>query len=722
MADVVKESQKRHDQWLADRAAAAEEEKAAAIRASAEKRRQRPARGVAYDPSAAGAQQRERLNESIRAQDAARAEAEAAASAGPTAMDPGSAAQERGKRDFAAGMGLVAEADRTVAVTRARPTYGAVKAYTDTMGHGARREGRFVGARPQGQVAGEVAPTAPAQAPAPVQVVVQTPQAAPAAQPAAPAPSSSSTPVPAGARPRGGPGMPAASTPSTPIPLEGDPEVVAADQAALDEQLAAMSPAQQAEWLRKESERLDQQSARTPAVPAAAVSRGAPGAELDKGVLQRELNAAEDVSQAKVDLAQAEADLMTESAAQYQAALDEQRAAEATEAARVEAQLEERKKADQQIDAATRAFGEAQTLSPQTAWKNMGAGRRVAFAINALTAGLRGAADPLAAVKAAVQSEVDAQEAVITKLGSNLDAARARGDSAASVYESVLQEVGDARQARSITEVARLNQIKADFEAGLARENVKVLSAEQEAFLTGLEEEIAGKQMAIDVQTVRNTRTITTAAHVYSKGQRAAMKAGGKLMMESGVKGIEGGEEWRGKAVLQDQELDAKAALEREKQAMEKEKDAYDNLGGFADKTEVAQQTVGLIDKLLAQDDIAGYGLTAGPTVGNAANNVEADIKAIAESFGRLQSQGVISPTEEERFMAMLTDGTTLGGEKRLRQNLQRIKGMVILRITAQERRLSPEARAAYNRNKANPELAPRWSGGSGQPVVKVDE
>lgn len=730
MADVVKESQARHRQWLADQAAAAEDEKARKIRESHERAKRRTPRGVVYDERSAGARQRAKLNESIKAQQAAESD-EAAGDGNP--IDPGTAAQERGKRDFAAGMGLVAEADRTVAVTRANPTFGAVKGYTDTMGHGAQREGRFVGVRPEAQAAA-------AAAPAPVQVVVQAPAApsTPPTAPAAPPTVATATPVPEAARATGAPGAIPSPAPSMPaVPLEGDPEVVAADQAALEKQLAAMTPAQQAEWLRQEGERLDRQAggagappATGSSVPAGAVPARPPGPELDKGVLQRTLNAGEDLAQAQVDLEDAKASALEEAAARQQVALEEQRAAEVEEAARVEAQLEARKAADQEIATATRAFNEAQTLSPQQAWADMGAGRKVAFLIGALGSSLRvlggASVDPLARIREAVTAEVDAQQAAVGKLGQNLDAARARGDSAAAVYANVLQQVGDERQARAITEVARLNQIKADFEARLAREGVKALSAEQEAFLVGLEETIAGKQLQIDVQTAKNPRTITRAVHVYGKGQREAMKLGGRTMIESGVKGVEGGEEWRGKAALQGMELEGKAAIEREKRLAEKaektEGRIYSEMATFADKTAAGQQTVGLIDNMLAQDDIAGYGLTAGPTVGNAASNVEADLEAVAESFGRLQSQGVISPDEEVRFRKMLKDGTELGGEKRLRQNLKRVKGMVNLKIEAYERGLSPEARAYYRRNKNNPDFASQWTGGTGRDVVQVDE
>lgn len=643
---------------------------------------------------------------------------------GQVEMDLGTSMRGRGYGDINTGAGLIAEAGRTVKVTKANPTFGAVKGYTDTMGSDAQREGRFKGVRDVGQVAEAVAPAQPAQAPAPVQVVVQTPQAAPASPaPAAPAPARSGTPVPASALPKGAPGQ--AVVPDAAVPMEGDADVVAQDQAQLEQRLASMTPEEQKAWLDAEGARLDQQASAAPASGQGdfqGAPSGVPEAAKPKGVLQRQMNAAEDLSQAKVDMAQAEADAMTESAAQYDQALADQRKAEDGEKARVQAQLDARKQADTEIAGATKAFGEQQTLSPDKAWSNMASGRKVAFAIGALASGLRGSSDPLATVRNAVSMEVDAQAAKIAKLGSNLDAARSRGDSAEAVYANVLQQVGDERQARSITEVARLNQIKANFEARLARDGTKVLSAEQEAFLTGLEGEIAGKQMQIDVQAAKNPRTITSSVNVYNKGQRDAMKATGKALVDAGGKAIASGDDFTGKSALQGQELTFKAGENAQKQAATREDKIYGELGAFADKTEVAQQVVGLIDGLLVRDDIAGYGVTAGPTVGNAANNVEADIGTIAEAFGRLQSQGVISPDEEVRFMAMLKDGTTLGGEKRLRQNLTRIKGMVNLRITAQERRLSKPARDYYNKNKNNAEIAARWSGGAGETVVQEDE
>lgn len=76
----------------------------------------------------------------------------------------------------------------------------------------------------------------------------------------------------------------------------------------------------------------------------------------------------------------------------------------------------------------------------------------------------------------------------------------------------------------------------------------------------------------------------------------------------------------------------------------------------------------------------------AGSILPGASQKLRASESAATEAFGRLQSGGVISPTEEERFRAMIGDAVT---DQQLAENMNAIMRIIRPRLAAADRKAS---------------------------------
>lgn len=662
---------------------------------------------------------------------------EAAAAQGGGVEGVAEQIRARGARNVTEGMKLMGEADRSRSVQVANRNYGAIKGYTDTMGAGAKvgRRGLF---NPQ---AAPQPAAAPAQPAAPVQVVVQAPGAAPPAppQPAPqapvvpeaapqPAPAASGTPVPAAAIGRAPGELPAPAADLPPVPLEGEPppdETPEQELARLEAEAASMTP-----------EQLEAQAAADYTGDAATdpmegfdpytLPGGTPDPFADP-VLQRQLDAEERAAGQRVAVAQAEADGLAHASEQARMALAEEQAAREEQDRVLRERLEASEVANKTVADLTAKAREMGAVDPKRAYSNMGIGRRIGFALQiALSSfGGRARADVFAPLQRYVDDDVEDQVQQRAKAAGDVDAARKVADDQASLLDQARAVVGDPDTAKAMVKQARWEQIKAQLQAEIGAAQPGMVSAEQEALLTKIEGEIAKNKAIVDQQAANNPQFFTKSVKVYSKGQREAMRLAGKEMIQSGVGAGERADEQAGKIELTGIEQQYKALEQQQAAAAKHGNKAAEQAYQFGKDTAVAQQVVGLVDKVLGQDDIAGYGWTAGPTIGTEAKNTESDLGAIAEAFGRLQSQGVISPDEEVRFREMISSGTGWGGEEQLRRNLQRIRTFVNLRIEAHKRGISPEARTYYDRNVAGSDFAPIWNdtdAGASSSVVQEDE
>lgn len=616
-----------------------------------------------------------------------------AAAAAPQQGGPAGVAdsiRQRGARDIEAGVQLLTEADRRIQVRTRNPTHGAVQGFTDAMGGNPAlpvgRRGIFqpgaAGMRapvvlsPQGQpIAVEVPPEA-----APVEAV---PQGAPLAQA-----------VPAGAAPGIVPGQAPQPIPAEAAPLEED---------------VALQQAQDAGTAFDFTDEADVVTAAEPE-PAA-----------NDGILQRQLDAEERLAQARVDTATEQAVQLQDASNAAREALAAEEQAQQEHAERLQQRLTASEEATRSVETLTAKAQEMAAIDPRRAWANAGAGRKIGFAIQIALSSFGGRANPLAPLQDWIAQDVDAQVQGAKKAQQDIEGARGVAMDSANLLEQAREITSDENIARTMVEAARLQQVKSQFEAGMAAAGLQQLSAEQQAQLTQIEELIAEKNMAIQAKAATNPEFFFKAVRAHSPGQREAMQTLGRGLLKSGLEAPQTAEEQEAKIELRGIDAQMKG-LEDQRAAAAKRNDKIAEAAyRFGKDAAPAMQVIGSIDVLLEQDDIAGFGFTAGPTLGNEANNVEAQLDTVVESLARLQSQGAVTEEEFARFSGMLRGGTTFGGEKRLRQNLQRVKAFVQMKVDAMERGMSREERAYYNRNVRSADFSARFSGGEGEGVVVED-
>lgn len=627
----------------------------------------------------------------------------AAARAQREQMSVADKTRERGGKDMAAGMKLLERADARRSVKVANKTHDATKAYTDTMGTGARRKGLFTGApqqrlpTPSEQIEAAQAPEADPVEAAPLELETADAPAAPA--------------VPAGAMGTGVPGQLPEQLPEQAAPLEGE--------APLDE-----TPEQ--ELARLEAEAMAQTPEQLEALAAEDYEAGLeqmPEQQPEEGVLQRQMDAAEELAQAKLNTEQDKADALTSASLQAQQALDDAAAAKEESDAKLEQQLEASKIASKTVGDLTEKARAMGSVDPRRAWTNMGIGRKIGFVLS-IAAGALGHAmagrDPemaMAPLRRYVAEDIEAQENELGKLGQDIDAARRVAGDEANLLAQTRAVTDDKESARAMVEAARFRQIKMDLEAQIAQSGVGQASAEQSALLAKLEEEIAAKQSIIDAKAATNPEFFTKSVPVYGRGARKAMALAGEGLIKSGLGAQESAEEQEGKL----EAMGAQAGMKRlEAQAKKGDKAASEAMS-YAKEIAPTQEVVGIIDRIAKRGDIEGYGFTAGPSLSAASKDIDAEIDMLAEAYGRFRSGGVIDDDERAAFRAQILEGTTIGGEARLRRNLDRIRASMKLREDALERALSPEARSHYNRNVAAADFGARWTGDTGRQVVRED-
>ncbi len=652
-----------------------------------------------------------------------------AVSAGAAGSNVSDRIRQRGNESARAGLSLMTEADRKVSYKVANKDYRSVKGYTDAMQGQApvRREGRFQAARaglatlrpPEAAPAPEAAPQ-PAPS-APVQVTIQT--APSAGQPAAPepAPRSSGRAVPAGAAPKAAPGqLPTASVPAEAIPLEGDApadETPEQELARLEAEAASMTP-----------EQLEAQaSADYAGEPAPEPSAEELEADARKGIMQRQLDAEEDLATARVGVAQAEADAMSEASTKYQDALSQAEAAKAEQDALVAERLAASEEATRLVDRTSKEAIDAAAVDPKRAWSNMGLGRKAAFVLSSISLGVAGNEDPAQYMRRYIDQDIEQQREAAAKAQANVGTAREAAAEQGNLYSRTLAAVGDQRVAADVVRVARIDQITADLKARLSAAGVQQVSAEQEAFLTKLEEDKAAAQARIQQAADNNPASFTKTAYVYGKGAREGMRLLGKEQIKAGVDAGTRADAQEGEL----EKIDYKGRadrLEAEAKAAAKQGDkiaaqAY----AFGKDTERLQATMGMVDELLQMDDIPGYGYTEGVgTPGKA--DTDNQIRLIIDELGRIKSGGAITEDEFNTFSEMVTSGVYLGdgslfegSEARLRKNLGQVRKFMARKVAAMERGLDPKARDYYNRNVAGADCEARWTGGGDESVVEED-
>lgn len=428
---------------------------------------------------------------------------------------------------------------------------------------------------------------------------------------------------------------------------------------------------------------------------------------------------------AQINAATQAAEFMAQEARRQSNAIIDARAAEFERQEMLDEGVTALREVNKNVAEATAKFSETKGVDPGRYWASRTAGQKFVAVLGGIARGLL-KMDPMAHLQAAIDNDIAAQEANIGLRKTALDELQQGTDQATKVYETLRLNVGDKRTADMMMEQARLGQAESQFKALLAEHNIQQLTAEQQRFLGEIAQKRADLGLQIQARTAANPRMITKVRKAHGA---ATNKVLGTLATENAKASTQmqaAGLEQQGKERIE--QIRGQAEIDKEK-AKGQGVDTKATMA-YAKEAAAAEGMIRQIDKILEREDIPGYG-PVGRTVdipfvrhlaGDETLTLEKEADAVVEQLGRLQSQGVISPTEEVRFREMIFSGTMKGGEDALRRNLKVVRDMAATKLQTLKKGLAPQdldyvERGEPGKFKAEPSKDVRLPS-----VVDVDE
>ncbi|HKY49854.1 MAG TPA: hypothetical protein VJP45_01225 [Candidatus Limnocylindria bacterium] len=387
------------------------------------------------------------------------------------------------------------------------------------------------------------------------------------------------------------------------------------------------------------------------------------------------------------------------------------------------------------VELARNEFAKADDVNPDRGWAQKGVAAQIAAVIASGLLGFAGR-DPFAHINAVIERDIDAQKSNIAKRRQAVDTAGAAHATAVSAYDQVRAQLGDERLADEAFRISALEQIKSEALAKLQNANVQVKTAEQQAFLNGLDQQIAEKRRGLELVAATTPQKIVRVSSPYTGAQQALLKEQAKSGLRMQERSGEQAVELVGKRQEQEREIRGKIDVERAKEAAggplsDKE---VALLQTHVDDTKAAGAISDLIDDLASDyegSDVPGRGVSriidwATP---NDVADVETRLSLIEDSIGRMQSGGAITEDEAVRFRSWIRAGV---GDEQLFRNLRNIQSLTSKKLKRSYAALPPKLQAAYRGidEGALPRRDTDVSGGPGRPnriggeggVVQVHE
>lgn len=451
------------------------------------------------------------------------------------------------------------------------------------------------------------------------------------------------------------------------------------------------------------------------------------------GLVDEVVPLAGQVQQAELEQQEIAASSMEEMADRQLQAMTQLRANQQAAADRGRAQLDRQQRMNDLALKAADDLASSADVDPGKGWADAPLWSKFTAVLAAGLLGWAGASDPTSHIRAVADQSIRAQEAALAKKQQRVGNLTNQASLEQSLYEKIQAESASKLEGDLVYTKAILMHAQQQAMARLQRAGVKVLNGQQQQFMNGLQQEVAGIDLQLNKQAAANTPTITTMRPAYNSDQRSLLKEAGK----QGLKDASSGSAAVVDSAQKREDMSGKARIEADKAAREGgdkllrgEGGILKELASFDSRVGPQQGVVTLIEdmeKQYAGKDIPGIspgalgegaggwdaaGRYAMPGASESAK-VDSQIKAIKEALGRAQSQGAITPEELDNFSNYIESGLFLGGDARFRQNLGEVKEMLNARIQSAERVLSQEAREYYHRNKDIGDLGARAGSGA---------
>jgi hypothetical protein len=388
------------------------------------------------------------------------------------------------------------------------------------------------------------------------------------------------------------------------------------------------------------------------------------------------------------------------------------------------------------VQKATAEFAKASDIDPDRGWGEKGVGAKIAAVIASGLLGFAGR-DPFAHINAVIENSIDAQKANLAKRQAAVGEARGQQAAAVSAYDQIRAQVGDEALADDAYRLSALETIKSQALAKLQNANVTVRSAQADAFINGLDQQIAEVNRAIELKSATTPATITRSVSPYTPAQQAMIKT-------MGIEGLKAANSGADKAIdivagrqTQQRDTQGKVDIERAKREFGDEIGEGDAklLLAHSDNVKYAKAVIDQVDRIMADyggKDLPGRGVssvTDWAFAPNERSQFNAKVKDATDTFGRLVSGAAIKDDEMERFLESARAGV---GDEALSQNLRDMQQKAVDILQNSERALPERLRAHFRRvdRGALPGLEADMTGASGRVnrpggeggVVQVDE
>ena len=398
-------------------------------------------------------------------------------------------------------------------------------------------------------------------------------------------------------------------------------------------------------------------------------------------------------------------------------------------------------------EAVMRASKEA-VIDPERWWNTRTDGQKAAAFIGTLGRGLAGR-DPAGFLNNFIERDIAAQQASFNNLTTVSELRGRQGDMARGLYQDLRSKIADKRVADEAYRIAKLEQMRTQFEALTAKTSIPLLQAKQDEARAVFDMAVADarhKIAAIEASNAKFKTVVSAAYRTFTDPNTGATYrvpvggAGDKMIAEyMGDKATqlrETGGKFLASEIETGQKIQGEIAVEGAKQAMkaaagpsvEAQRLEANKRKTMADAIREPEDAIAIVDGLLALSEEVGGGVPGklGPLSlsetfsTQAQRDFDADLAALHLVVQRWASGAHLSPQQTADVMKMvpdrseLTGGRMIGKLRRLRDTMQRIS-------TTRQRVVDEPTRQGHYRAADLPTLTPGYSTDSEDPTA-VDE
>lgn len=364
-------------------------------------------------------------------------------------------------------------------------------------------------------------------------------------------------------------------------------------------------------------------------------------------------------------------------------------------------------------------------VEPGRYWASRTAGQKFGAIMLAIVRGMMGHENMTSHIQDAINEDIMAQKEQIAAAERQYGTRIGAFESQLTLANEVRSQVDDERTADKILELARWKQAETELQHWMSKGMTAQAQASAGEHMAQIKQKQADLSMQLAQAAQNNPRMFTRVRRTLPADVRSDLRERARAMEEHALGALSEQQKQAGRMQIEGERARQKAIADEAKK-MRGEGGIVRQAQWFAEKAGTAEGVLRQIDSILAMEDIPGvHALGSDFWATEEGRRMKASIDSIKEQFGRLQSQGVISPVEREDFDDMILRAVqfpVVGGENRLRINLEELRKGVASKVESFERAIEPEAREYYRKNRNLPEFKEEFSGSTIQPSSAVAE